>query len=213
MAVILCDSNQERKYKALVSGKTLLESCLHVNLSEHLNSEIGLGTITDLATAKGKRPLYPSVLSTQDHVPSFATEWLHNSFLFQRIQKNPRHYALGKASDQTWQSRLDELVESSIGDLQNNGLVSNNGNNGQITSTEYGEIMSKVRKSFGLGFRAIDSIAYSTISVSRPYVHTLSKNEAYFISSFQMGLILKLSEKSTIRDIVSLLLSFSFYRV
>lgn len=52
--MILCDTEQERKYKALVSGSTLLESCLHVNLSEHLNSEIGLGTITDLNTAQGE---------------------------------------------------------------------------------------------------------------------------------------------------------------
>lgn len=53
VAVILCDTEQQRKYKAFISGQTLLESCLHHNLAEHLNSEIGLGTITDLSSAKG----------------------------------------------------------------------------------------------------------------------------------------------------------------
>ena len=71
--------------------------------------------------------------------------WLRNSFLFQRIQKNPRHYGLGKASGQTWQSRLDELVDSSIRDLQKSDLVTNSGIGDDFTSTEYGDIMSKVR--------------------------------------------------------------------
>lgn len=73
--------------------------------------------------------------------------WLHNSFLFQRIQKNPRHYALDKASDQTWQNRLDGLVASSISELQKYDLVTDNGPGG-FTSTEYGEIMSKVSPFF-----------------------------------------------------------------
>ncbi|KAF8517515.1 P-loop containing nucleoside triphosphate hydrolase protein, partial [Hysterangium stoloniferum] len=101
IALILCDTDKERKYRALISGRTLLESCLHLNLAEHLNSEVSLGSITDLGTAK---------------------EWLHNSFLFQRIQKNPQHYALGKGSGQTWRNRFDELVESSIADLQQHKL-------------------------------------------------------------------------------------------
>ncbi|KAF8499942.1 P-loop containing nucleoside triphosphate hydrolase protein, partial [Gautieria morchelliformis] len=151
IAVILCDTEQERKYKALVSGTTLLESSLHVNLPEHLNSEIGLGTITDLNTAQ---------------------EWLRNSFLFQRIQKNPGHYALDKTSDQTWQARLDALVESSICDLQKNDLVTGNEGGDHFTSTEYGDIMSK-----------------------------------FYIRLSTMKSILKLSNKSTIRDLLELISS------
>lgn len=71
--------------------------------------------------------------------------WLRNSFLFQRIQRNPRHYDLGKANDQTWQSRLDELVESSIRDLQESDLIRNISGGPAFASTEYGEIMSRVR--------------------------------------------------------------------
>lgn len=124
MAIILCEAPLEAKYKALAQGQTILESCLHRNLSEHINSEIGLGTITDVESAK---------------------EWLHNSFLFQRIQKNPRHYAIGKQQNQTWQEKIDDLVTDSIKKLQENQMVAkNHKNDTTLNSTPYGDLMSKV---------------------------------------------------------------------
>ncbi|KAK0497004.1 hypothetical protein EDD18DRAFT_1462647 [Armillaria luteobubalina] len=123
-AIILCDTELESKYRQLVQGKTILESSLHVNLSEHLNSEIGLGTVTSISSA---------------------TDWLRNSFLFQRIRKNPRHYALGKGEDQTWEERVDDLVMQSITKLKESELItcSKDAGDGQLSSTEYGDIMSK----------------------------------------------------------------------
>ncbi|KAK7694049.1 hypothetical protein QCA50_003625 [Cerrena zonata] len=102
VAIILCEAALEAKYKALAQGQTTLESCLHKNLSEHINSEIGLGTITDIESAK---------------------EWLHNSFLFQRIQRNPRHYAIGKQQNQTWQEKIDDMVTESVKKLQEHEMV------------------------------------------------------------------------------------------
>ncbi|KAG7448168.1 P-loop containing nucleoside triphosphate hydrolase protein [Guyanagaster necrorhizus] len=124
MAIILCETELESKYRELVQGKTILESSLHVNLSEHLNSEIGLKTVTSISSA---------------------TDWLRNSFLFQRIRKNPRHYALGKGEDQTWEERVDDLVMQSIKKLKESELItcSEEGEDGQLSSTEYGDIMSK----------------------------------------------------------------------
>ncbi|KAK0211119.1 Sec63 Brl domain-containing protein [Desarmillaria ectypa] len=123
-AIILCETGLESKYRELVQGKTILESSLHLNLSEHLNSEIGLGTVTSISSA---------------------TDWLRNSFLFQRIRKNPRHYALGKGEDQTWEERVDDLVMQSITKLKESELItcSEDGGDGQLSSTEYGDIMSK----------------------------------------------------------------------
>lgn len=123
VAIIMCEAELEGKYKALVQGRTLLESCLHLNLSEHVNSEIGLGTITNVDSAK---------------------EWLRNSFLFQRIQKNPRNYAINKESNQTWQERIDELVLHSIKTLKDSQLLECDEESGNLRSTEYGDIMSKV---------------------------------------------------------------------
>ncbi|KIJ44322.1 hypothetical protein M422DRAFT_779411 [Sphaerobolus stellatus SS14] len=58
---------------------------------------------------------------------------------------NPQHYALDKGSDQTWQARLDELVETSVADLQKSELVSHakDGSVEGFASTDYGDIMSK----------------------------------------------------------------------
>lgn len=125
VAIILCELELEAKYKALVQGRTMLESCLHRNLPEHLNSEIGLHTITDIESAK---------------------KWLHKSFLMQRIQRNPRHYAIGKENDQTWQERIDEMVTQSILKLQENELVQKS-DDGTLASTPYGDTMSKVCRS------------------------------------------------------------------
>lgn len=116
----------ENKYRALVQGKTILESSLHSNLSEHLNSEIGLGTITSVTSAK---------------------EWLRGSFFFQRIRKNPKHYALGKGDTQTWENRVEDLVTQSVAKLRETQLIEAGGNDGEneeLVSTEYGDIMSKV---------------------------------------------------------------------
>ena len=125
IAIILCEQELQNKYKALVQGRTVLESCLHLNLAEHLTSEIGLSTITNIESAK---------------------QWLHNSFLFQRLRQNPRHYAIGREGDQTWEERLDEMVTESIKQLQQNQLVAiaEEGDE-SLSSTNYGEIMSMVR--------------------------------------------------------------------
>lgn len=125
----MCESELEAKYKALVQGKTILESCLHQNLSEHLNSEIGLGTITDVDSAK---------------------KWIKESFMYQRIQKNSAHYALDKNDNQSWKERIDELVIETVDKLQQSELVEcvEGSEDGKLGSTEYGDIMSKVRTGY-----------------------------------------------------------------
>ncbi|KIY42928.1 P-loop containing nucleoside triphosphate hydrolase protein [Fistulina hepatica ATCC 64428] len=127
VAIILCESELEGKYRSLIKGTTVIESSLHVNICEHINSEIGLGTITTVGTAK---------------------EWLRSSFLFQRVRQNPEHYAINKGESQTWEECIDDLVLKSIAELKNNKLITyengNGGDFGELKSTEYGDIMSKL---------------------------------------------------------------------
>jgi len=126
IAVILCETALEAKYRALVQGKTILESSLHLNLAEHLNSEIGLGTINDIESAKS---------------------WLHSTFLYQRMRRNPIHYVGSIQGSQGSRQDGDELVSQSIAQLSQAGLVKHveYGNKaGQLSSTQYGDIMSKV---------------------------------------------------------------------
>ncbi|KAI0062246.1 P-loop containing nucleoside triphosphate hydrolase protein [Artomyces pyxidatus] len=123
IAIIMCESNLERKYQTLTHGRTVLESSLHLNLAEHITSEVGLGTITSVETTK---------------------QWLRSSFMFQRLQKNPELYAVGGHPNQSWQTRLDDMVERSITSLKEAELLANvEGTSGDLCSTDFGEIMSK----------------------------------------------------------------------
>lgn len=125
VAIIMCEQELEAKYRALAQGQTVLESSLHFHLPEHLNSEIALGTITDMASAK---------------------DWLHNSFLFRRLQKNPGHYDIKKEGDKSWEERMDDLVTDSVKTLKSAEMVKNEEDDA-LSSTEYGDIMSKVSSS------------------------------------------------------------------
>ena len=87
VAVIMTKAEKVDKYERLVEGEEPLESCLHLNLIEHLNAEISLGTIRDTVEAK---------------------TWLASTFLYVRLSKNPLHYKLD--GDQSW-CQLDDRME------------------------------------------------------------------------------------------------------
>ena len=90
-AVIMTKRSAKKKYENIMSGAQTIESkclilcfvdaigvvfevfnvSLHKHLIEHLNAEIVLRTINDV---------------------SVALQWLKSTFLFIRIQKNPKHY-------------------------------------------------------------------------------------------------------------------------
>jgi ATP-dependent DNA helicase HFM1/MER3 len=122
VAIIMCESGLESKYRALGHGQTILESSLHTNLTEHLNSEIDLGTIKNLETAK---------------------EWIRHSFLFRRLTQNPHRYM---SKEQPWKDGLDDMISKCIENLKGAELLTSaEGGSGELRSTEFGEIMSKVR--------------------------------------------------------------------
>ena len=117
----MCESDLESKYRALGHGQTILESSLHTNLAEHLNSEIGLGTIKNMETAK---------------------EWIHHSFLFRRFTQNPHRYM---SKEQPWKGGLDNMISKCVEDLKDAELLTFvEGGSRELRSTEFGEIMSKV---------------------------------------------------------------------
>lgn len=82
-----------------------------------------------------------------------AKDWLRHSFLFRRIQKNPRHYDIGKNENQTWKEKVDEIVMQSILSLCDTQLITYNEKDGRLSSTEYGDVMSKVGE-----FRLCDAL-------------------------------------------------------
>lgn len=129
MAIILCESTMIARYQQLLAGLTILESTLHKQLVEHITSEVNLGTITGMTSAKA---------------------WLRNSFFFQCIQRNPSHYesVVADQKEQTWQDRTDSIVTDAITVLEKASMISVERlkqKSDIIAITELGEIMSKVR--------------------------------------------------------------------
>jgi len=78
-----------------------------------------------------------------------AKSWLRSSFLYQRVKKNPGFYALTEdGPDIPWQERINEVVTTNVKELENSDLVklTKTGKEaGKLFSTEFGDIMSKVR--------------------------------------------------------------------
>jgi ATP-dependent DNA helicase HFM1/MER3 len=120
VAIILTRKDQEERYKQMVSGQEVLESTLHLNLIEHLNSEISLGTVRSVATAK---------------------EWLKSTFLAVRMKQNTNHYRIKGVSDtRNVDEKLENVCERDLNLLRDEGLISQ-GND--FSSTQYGHAMSK----------------------------------------------------------------------
>ena len=125
VAVIITKEEKVKQYERLVSGTQSLESCLHLNLIDHLNAEIGLGTIYDVHSAK---------------------KWLCGTFLYVRMGKNPEHY---KIDDQDSNANLEDRIEAvcrrDIDVLSSNGLLTSDE---KLRPTELGEIMARYYVNF-----------------------------------------------------------------
>lgn len=125
-AIILTSSDQRDRYDRMVSGEEILESTLHLNLIEHLNSEVGLGTIKDMESAK---------------------IWLSGTFLSVRMRRNPSHYRLaeGNSAMEDTESMLKEICEKGINLLQEYNIITREK---VFKQTEYGGAMSRYMVEF-----------------------------------------------------------------
>ncbi len=120
VAVIITKQEKLKKYEKLVSGEELLESCLHLNLIDHLNAEIGLGTIYDVYTAK---------------------RWLAGTFLYVRLGLNPDHYNLdGDAVAQNFDDRIERICRRDLELLVDTKLVTSGD---RLKATECGDAMAR----------------------------------------------------------------------
>ncbi|KAI1278332.1 hypothetical protein F5Y07DRAFT_72255 [Xylaria sp. FL0933] len=120
VAIIMTRQANVQRYKKLVSGEELLESTLHRNLLEHLNSEIGLGTIQDMRTAK---------------------KWISGTFLSVRVRQSPSLYNLENVHNEAGaDEQMEEWCERDVRLLQDHGLVTDHI---PLMCTEYGQAMSR----------------------------------------------------------------------
>lgn len=120
VGVIMTRQEKVKRYELMVSGQEVLESRLHQNLIDHLNAEIGLGTIRDLATAK---------------------KWLSGTFLSVRMKNNPEHYRLeGDSGGRDMDQRLEHICNRDITLLRELNLIEGER---LLKSTEYGDAMAR----------------------------------------------------------------------
>lgn len=120
VAVILTKKERVPIYEQLVSGTMQLESCLHLNLIDHLNAEITLGTVSDIQSA---------------------IKWLAGTFLFVRLRKNPTRYKLKENADRRDEDEmLQQICDKDIKLLQETELVVKQS---PFKATRYGEAMAK----------------------------------------------------------------------
>lgn len=125
VAVIMTKADKKQRYEKMISGTDVLESSLHLNLIEHLNSEIGLGTVNSVDSAKS---------------------WLEGTFLAVRMRLNPSHYKIdGIYPGGDTEQRLKQICERNIKLLQEHELVT--GERG-IKCTVYGDAMSRYMVQF-----------------------------------------------------------------
>ncbi|KAK3349149.1 putative HFM1/MER3 protein [Lasiosphaeria hispida] len=124
--IILTRKGHKARYEKMVSGQGILESTLHLSLIEHLNSEVCLGTINDLSSAK---------------------TWLAGTFLSVRLRRNPDHYQLTNNMSNPTQidDRLEEICERDIKLLQEAEVVTDGD---KFKCTDYGRAMSRYMVSF-----------------------------------------------------------------
>ncbi|CAG8932589.1 unnamed protein product [Penicillium salamii] len=118
-AVILTKKDRVAHYEKLVQGSESLESCLHLNLIDHLNAEIGLGNVCDVQSA---------------------VKWLAGTFLFVRLRRNPTHYNLKEGAKQEDEDEmLRQICEKDINMLRECGLIETE----SLCSTQAGEAMAR----------------------------------------------------------------------
>ena len=98
----------------------LILNSLHLNLIDHLNAEIGLGTVSSASSAK---------------------KWLSGTFLYVRLKENPEHYKIqGDVSARNLDERLEQICQKGIASLQEYDLVKGST---KLSSTEFGDAMAR----------------------------------------------------------------------
>jgi len=153
-AVILTSNDQKVKYENLVNGRQLVESSLHKNLTEHLNAEIVLGTVTDVGVG---------------------IQWLKHTFFYVRALKNPRlaknsstmmmmmtslilyrYYGYSTQNPAALENSLQELCLSTLNALSRVALIKMR-DTAEVNSTSLGSLMARFYVAFDTmkGYRQV----------------------------------------------------------
>ncbi|XP_066935876.1 uncharacterized protein [Clytia hemisphaerica] len=120
-AVIMTKQQNKEKYQNLISGTQQIESSLHLHLTEHINAEIVLGTITD---------------------SNIAQEWLKSTFLYVRMCENPKFYGAPGLDKNSIGKKLQGMCLRALKSLQALNLIEMKEGE-TLHSTEIGRLMAR----------------------------------------------------------------------
>lgn len=98
-----------------------LESSLHVQLHNHINAEISMGSINNLTDC---------------------VEYLSWTFFFRRLIMNPSYYQLQEFTNEAVSDFLSNLIKNTLLDLQDAGCVIQNEDSESVQCTPLGKIAS-----------------------------------------------------------------------
>ena len=120
VAVTLTRQETMGKHSDLSLGQLPIESSMHLELAEHLNAEVALGTVQDIPTA---------------------LVWLKETFFYVRAKQNPQHYGVSVSAD--LDQTLQTLALDAIAQLTNASAVSCNDEDMSAVSTLLGKQMAE----------------------------------------------------------------------
>lgn len=130
-AVIMTRCEMAPRYRELTDGQQTIESALADDLTEHVNSEVVLKTITDLNSA---------------------LEWIKQTFLYVRVTQKPEKYFNGQlsssATDAELEEALQQMVLAAIGNLTQINAITMDANDMTVSTTFVGREMAKLSVSF-----------------------------------------------------------------
>jgi replicative superfamily II helicase len=121
-AVILAQDTKKYFYKKFLYEPFPIESSLHLNLTDHLNSEIATGLVKDKKSA---------------------LEFLKSTYLGIRLRRNPLYYGAEGKDSELIDKYLIKMIENSIGELSLSGCIKFSIDGEKFETSLIGKIGSK----------------------------------------------------------------------
>ncbi|GAB9469573.1 Activating signal cointegrator 1 complex subunit 3 [Globisporangium polare] len=119
VACVLVEESKKNMTQRFLYEPLAIESCLSTHLANHLNAEIASGLL------KKKQDVL---------------EYLSWSLLFQRVMKNPSFYGIGAEGKQDVEAFFEELVTTSLKNLEASQCITVNAKDASIQPTFLGKI-------------------------------------------------------------------------
>ncbi|CAO3595889.1 unnamed protein product [Absidia cylindrospora] len=182
-AVIMTTSDMEHKLKSLISCQSVIESSLHRNLTEHLMSEICIGTVVDVDSS---------------------IKWLESTFLYARVKQNPYYYQQLSSGESLTKNPSQVMKDICLKDMQlliDHNLVSvfGEGYNAKHEPTFYGSTMDRYYIQFNTMVKIMQSKNWCSIKDVLELVSQSEEFETYRYNAHEKTILNDLRSNADIR--------------